>query len=208
MIIITLFELNHNPGTGIFTVISNDEAPCPLCCGDLAYRDRVRRNRKDLFGETYLFSLRRLKCRRCSRHHRELPNIIQPFKHYDSETIQCVIDGSPDADMCAADDSTIRRWKTTFAESEPDISMRIASIQARTYGEKIPAADAESFLGMIKGKEKQWLAFVMALLINGGHALRTRFAFCPPDIRGIVSIKLKTKTEGGQKIDKTFDDSS
>jgi hypothetical protein len=177
MVIITSFTLNNNPSTGIFTVMSDEMIACPSCGGPLIYRDRVLRNLKNLFGEVRRFLLRRLRCQLCKGYHRELPNIIQPFKHYDSEAIQCVIDRSPDADMCAADDSTIRRWKTTFTDSAPDISMRLTSVQTRMSDKKIPAESAELLLGLIRNREKHWLAFVMALLINGGHALCTRFAF-------------------------------
>jgi hypothetical protein len=208
MVIVSSFSLNHNPETNIFTVISDEKLCCPFCDGFLVYRDSKLRTTRNLYGEARLFSLRRLKCQYCNVYHRELPNIIQPFKHYDSETIQFIIDGSPEADMCAADDSTIRRWKTTFAASAPDISMRLTSVQARISGGKIPVSDAESVLNLIKGMEKQWLAFVMALLINGGHALRTRFAFCPAEFSVKVNVKSKVKTKGGKKSDKTINDSS
>ena len=208
MVIVSSFSLNYNPETNIFTIISEEILNCPFCNGTLVYRDSKLRTAINLYGEARLFSLRRLKCRYCNAHHRELPNTIQPFKHYDSETIQSVIDGSPDAAMCAADDSTIRRWKTTFAESGPDISMRLASALARASEEKIPALNAELALTLIKGKEKHWLAFVMALLINGGHALRTRFAFCPKRYCDKVVFTIKKEDGGSRENDKTINDSS
>jgi len=208
MIIVSSFSLNLNLKTEIFVVESTEIIDCPLCGGTLKYRDRITRNKKGLSGKVSRFSLRRLKCQQCNRYHRELPNIIQPFKHYDSQTIQYIIDGSTEAEQCAAEDSTIRRWKTTFAESTPDISMRLTSAWARMSGEKVPIENAEMILDLIRGREKHWLAFVMALLINGGHAPRTRFAFCPAEFSVKVNEKIKKGAKGGEKIDKTNDDSS
>jgi hypothetical protein len=162
----------------------------------------------NLFGEVCHFSLRRLKCQSCSKHHRELPNIIQPFKHYDSETIQLVIDGEPDVAMCVADDSTMRRWKTTFTESEADISQRLTSVQAQISDETIPVENSKLILNLIRGSEKRWFSFVMALLINGGHVLRTQFAFCHFEICVMINPKIKKEAKEAGKNDKTFNDSS
>jgi hypothetical protein len=208
MVIITSFTLNLNPVSGIFTTTSYEASLCPFYNGNLACRDMRPRFPKSVLGDARHFSLRRLKCNCCGVLHTEIPNTIQPFKHYDSAAIQCVLDGSPDAAMCVADDSTIRRWKAAFMETGPDISQRLTSIRARMSEEKIPALEPEEILNQIRGREKHWLAFVMALLINNGHKLCTRFAFCPNQFKDIVSIKHKSEAEGGQKNDETFNDSS
>jgi len=208
MVILSSYVQIYNPITAFFTVISNEIMICPLCGGCLLYRDSRRRRLKNLAGIVSRFLLRRLRCQSCGKIHTEIPDIIQPYKHYDSETIQHVLDGSGGASCCAADDSTIRRWKSSFAESAADISQRLTSIRAQMSDEKIPIQDSEEILNRIRGKEKHWLAFVTALLINGGHKLHTRFAFCPAEFNAKVNVKSKTEAEGGQKIDKTFDDSS
>jgi len=208
MLIISSYEQSYNPITSIFTVITDEILCCPLCGGILLYLDSKPRGLKNLAGLVSRFLLRRLRCSACGKIHTELPDIIQPYKHYDSETIQHVLDGSAGASYCAADDSTMRRWKSSFAESAADISQRLTSIRARISDEKIPIQKSEEILNLIRGEEKHWLAFVMALLINSGHKLHTRFAFCPAEFSVKVNVKIKTEAEGGQKIDKTFDDSS
>ena len=40
------------------------------------------------------FLIRRLKCSNCGRLHRELPDCLVPYKHYASEVISGVLDGS------------------------------------------------------------------------------------------------------------------
>ena len=147
--------------------------------------------------------LRRLLCDDCKKLHTEIPDIIQPYKHYDSETIQSVIDGGEKARCCVADDSTISRWKSGFAKAAPDIEQRLASVYVREVDGTIPVLSSITILAYIRAMQKRWLAFVMALLINGGHKLRTRFAFCPSSIDGIVSSTIK---KGGGLDGKTIED--
>lgn len=82
---------------------------CPSCNALMTDRDRRKRAVKDSEGQTYIFSLRRLQCPECAQIHLELPDFIKPYKRYDKATIEAVISGN--CDCCAADNSTIRRWK-------------------------------------------------------------------------------------------------
>jgi len=147
--------------------------------------------------------LRRLLCDDCKKLHTEIPDIIQPYKHYDSETIQSVIDGGEKARCCVADDSTISRWKSGFAKAAPDIEQRLGSVYARDTDETLPVLSSITLLAYIRAMQERWLAFVMALLINGGHKLCTQFAFCPSSIDGIVSSTIK---KGGEPDGKTIED--
>ena len=168
MIIVSSFILNNNNSAGIFTITSKEFASCPLCKSELIYRDSKSRESISLSGEVRNFLLRRLRCENqdCKKLHTELPDIIQPYRHYDSDAIQSVLDDSEDGETCVADDSTIRRWKTEFAETEPDINQRLASVYARVADEKVPIADTVNILDKVKIKIARWLAFVMKLLIN------------------------------------------
>ena len=75
----------------------------------MTVRDSRKRKVKDAAGKTYVFSLRRLKCPKCNSIHLELPDCIEPNKHYFKLTIENTL--SNDIDFCVADDSTIRRWR-------------------------------------------------------------------------------------------------
>ena len=130
---------------------------------------------KDLLGEVLHFFLRRLRCEACNKLHTELPSFIQPYRHYSSDVIQSVLDGSEEGSTCVADNSTIRRWKAEFAQAEPDINQRLASVHARMDDDKVPMADTVHILDKIKVKIERWLAFVMELLINNGHKICTQF---------------------------------
>ena len=211
MIIVSSFNIDYNHLSGFFAITSVDEpCCCPLCSGDLVYRDSKPRISKNLLGEIRHFLLRRLRCQNqdCKKLHTELPNIIQPYRHYDSDAIQSVLDDSEDGLACVADNSTIRRWKTEFAETEPDINQRLASVYTRIADEKVPITDTVDILDKIKIRIMRWLAFVMELLINNGHKICTQFAFCPSTAPGTVSTMSKKEAEGGKKDDQTTTNSS
>jgi hypothetical protein len=208
MVIVSLFKLNHNELSGIYTIIAEEIICCPLCNDELFYRDSRLRMLKDLLGVVMSFFVRRLRCIGCKKLHTELPNIIQPYRHYSSDAIQSVLDGREDGADCVADNSTIRRWKTEFAQAEPDINQRLASVHAQKDDEKVPMVDTVRVLDKIKVKIENWLAFVMELLVNNGHKLCTQFAFSPFQSTATVNSISKKETEGGKKDDKTIKNSS
>jgi len=206
MIIVPEFELKYNEEKGFYTIISLVRCRCPLCGGAVYHRDYKSRDVKKLNGDVWHFKLRRLLCDDCEKLHTEIPDIVQPYKHYDSEAIQSVLDGGEKARDCVADDSTIRRWRADFAKAEPDIEQRIASVYAQETDEVAPLLSPGLALAAIQATIGRWLAFVMHLLISNGHNLCTQFAFCPPH----PCAKLQsagTKSKGGYEIiDKTIED--
>jgi hypothetical protein len=209
MIIVSSFKLNYNTQKMVYTIEPNgadSEARCPLCGGTVSYRDSKGRNSMNLIGEVRHFSLRRLRCKGCNILHTETPDIIQPYKHYDSHTIQAVLDGSAEAEDCVADDSTIRRWKAGFAEAEPEIEQRLASVYARAADGTAPILTMCMPLSAIRSMIGHWLAFVTALLINNGHRICTRFAFVRPPFACILGTEKNNKAGGYTRNDKTTED--
>lgn len=75
----------------------------------MSVRDSRKRKVKDSDGKEYIFQLRRLQCSACGKLHVEVPDIIQPQKHYGKSVIDSVLRN--ECDYCAADDSTLYRWK-------------------------------------------------------------------------------------------------
>lgn len=206
MIIVSSFKLEYNEQTGFFSILADEECGCPLCSGELAYRNSRERKSISNIGEISLFLLRRLRCLLCKKLHTEIPDTIQPYRHYDSAAIQSVLEGAEDATMCVADDSTMRRWKASFAEAEPHIGQRLDSIQAQMTDGMLPLTSSGQAFKRIKASHKRWLPFVMGLLINRGHGPCTRFAFCPPASADRICKTGKMAGTGGGRIDKTFDD--
>ena len=74
-------------------MITNDVSTCPKCGGDLKYYDRVTRIVRTKGRKTWKIPMRRLQCTRCGSVHRELPELIFPYKQYEAEVIIGVLEG-------------------------------------------------------------------------------------------------------------------
>lgn len=98
--------LHHN---GFYFAVTQNKPICPDCSLVMSIRDSRRRSVKDSAGNTYIFKLRRLYCSSCHQLHLEIPDCIQPNKHYFARTIAGVQSG--EIDCCAADEKTLRRWR-------------------------------------------------------------------------------------------------
>lgn len=102
-------------------MITNDETACPKCGGNLQYYDKVLRIVRTKRGEIIWIKLRRFKCHCCGSVHRELPNYILPYKQYEYELIQGVIDGFITSDTLGYEDNpcetTMIRWKKLYSPS-------------------------------------------------------------------------------------------
>ena len=208
MISVSSFNLEYNKKKDYYVITTDEVVPCPYCGGLLSYRDSVFRNVKNLLSEVRRFLLRRLLCQVCEKLHRELPDIIQPYKHYETDVIQAVIEDSEDMSSCGADNATIRRWKAEFASAKPGINQKLSSVYARMTNKTVPLAATENILDRIKGSKKRWYSFVISLLINSGHKICTEFAFLPPANSDKVSSSARIFEERGRKNDKAIEDTS
>lgn len=74
-------------------MVRMDETICPDCGGGLKYYDSVKRIIRTRGRNTKKIVIRRLRCPKCRKIHRELPNDILPYKQYETEIIQGVLDG-------------------------------------------------------------------------------------------------------------------
>lgn len=85
-------------------MVSDDETICPKCGGKLRYYDTVKRIVRTKRRETKWVSIRRLRCENCGSYHRELPDFIFPYKQYESELIQGVLEGLITSDTLGYED--------------------------------------------------------------------------------------------------------
>jgi len=101
------------------------------------------RNRHCLNGKGDRLELRiRLKCRSCGKIHTELPDFLQPFKHYVSQVIEDVLDKVTTS--CPAEGSTIKRWKQWFNKSTEKIDGILMAIRLFFTRAAIPLMDPTS----------------------------------------------------------------
>ena len=110
MVIVTRYTVEYDEGQAVYRIRSLTPPFCPDCDALLSGYDTRARNVIDSSGTVKRFKLRRLLCPVCKKLHTELPDFIQPKKHYEAKLIKDAISGL--IDYCPADDSTVRRWRS------------------------------------------------------------------------------------------------
>ena len=144
-------------------------------------------------GQCIVLSIRRLRCKTCGKIHTQLPDLVQPFKHYASRVIQKVLDGRSEG--CCAEDSTIRRWKREFENSRGRMDAALSALQTIYRKKPKNLLSPVSLLTQTQlHRPLGWYPFVTRLLVNHGFADSTRFAFCPDGTHGKIAV---THHQGG-----------
>lgn len=160
----------------MFFVESSAPSYCPVCGEPLSYRDSCRRILllEGHIRQTYI--IRRLKCHNCGQLHRELPDILAPYKHYASEVISGVLDGivTP-ADEDSGDypcETTMTRWRHWLMANRPRIDGYLKSIGSRLPGfsEELLKTD-RPLLDTLRSSEQRWLETVLRFIYNSGGFL-------------------------------------
>ncbi len=138
----------------------------------LKYRDRKPRIRKQEGGEKEWISIRRLKCAGCKHLHNELPDILTPYKHYETEIISGVIDGVVSPDDEATEDypcqMTMERWLVWFRINIRRIEGYLRQIFTSLHMNLDPA----SLLNNERNKpQNRWLEKIQRAIYNSGGSL-------------------------------------
>lgn len=94
---------------------------CPECNGNLKYYDKVSRTIRIEYGKKCEIDIRRFKCKKCGKIHREIPYYVIPYKHYTAQIIEGVLKGSITSDMLIYEDypseMTMKRWISRYAKN-------------------------------------------------------------------------------------------
>jgi hypothetical protein len=164
--------------------VRSAEQICSPCCGEkLKVIGSRRRGRTDSSGDTQTLIIRRLRCKKCRKIHHELPDILVPYKRYDSESIEAALNG--DGDLCvAADDSTINSWRIWFQSMANYLAGCLLSIAIQRGVQSVAGISRlpKSALQRIRhfvGDAPDWLARVVRSVANSNLWVHTRSAFCP-----------------------------
>ena len=81
-------------GRDYYRILNEDIPVCPQCGTVLSGYDNRKRHAIDDFGNKQWYRLRRLKCRPCKKLHLEIPDFIQPQKHYEKGVISNALRGN------------------------------------------------------------------------------------------------------------------
>jgi hypothetical protein len=180
MVILSKYELFENPKREFF-VRGGEQISCPCCGGFLKVIGSRSRKYIDEAGEKVVLNIRRLRCGQCRKVHHELPDILIPYKRYDSNSIEAVITGG-NGIMVSADESTLYRWKCWFKEittyllgclQSICIRLGMESVEDTCHLPKSPLQKVWHFVGDASG----WLARVVRPLVNLNLWVHTRSAF-------------------------------
>jgi len=105
----------------------------PLNCSFCDSTDLIKkgwRSRKliTIIGSLLLLLVQRVRCKGCGKIHHVLPDIIVPYKRYDAETIEAIIEDRPEESSCGLDEQEIYRAKTWWAKMKRYILKKSAII--------------------------------------------------------------------------------
>lgn len=118
--------------------------------------------------------INRLVCTGCGKLHNELPECLCPYKHYDSQLIEDVLDGV----ICEADvecedypsESTMTHWRFWLQLNETHIDGQMKSTVDRLLDLGVELARSTDFL--LKGLRERispgWLQLLIRFLYNNG----------------------------------------
>ena len=115
MIIVATFQTEYDEDKQLSYVHADEMLNCPFCdCSKLIKKGWRKRKLYMLIGTLMIFMIRRMKCKTCCKIHHVLPNIIVPYKRYDAETIEKIIEGNSCETCC--EESTTNRIKAWWAD--------------------------------------------------------------------------------------------
>lgn len=101
-------------------MVMQDQSTCPKCGGVLKYYDSVPRIVRTKGRETTRVPMRRLRCARCGAVHRELPDLLFPYKQYEAEVILGVLEELITCETLGFEDfpceMTMLRWLSQKAQ--------------------------------------------------------------------------------------------
>ena len=102
-------RLSNYTKKNYYIIICDEENLCPDCERKMKIIGSRKRTVKDISGEEYIFSLRRMRCEECHIIHTEIPNCMIPHKQYSKDAIAAAINRQ--CDYYNIEESTIFRWK-------------------------------------------------------------------------------------------------
>lgn len=107
-----------------------DNGPiCPHCGGQTHYYDKAKRIVKGKYGESKKIYVYRYRCSQCGEIHRVIPDTLIPFKHYEKEVIQGVIEGTITPETLGFEDypseMTMHRWRKDSSTDQIPIKQKL-----------------------------------------------------------------------------------
>ncbi len=172
--------------TAFFVKSNEPEQFCPYCEGHMEYRDSVKRILRKEGGQKHWMVIRRLKCKNCNSLHRELPDCLLPYKHYETEIISGVLDGivtpdDPDSENYPCVE-TMLLWLTWFTRNLQNIEGLLRRTARSIISDDPNVLSKQgSLLEIMRRRSLNWLERILRIIYNSGGRLPAlgAMAFAP-----------------------------
>lgn len=166
----------------VFFVTDAEEVPCPCCTEKLVVIGSRERKVRGGGGELRRLVIRRLRCTGCRKIHHELPDLLVPYKRYESNSMEQVLTEPEASVSVCAETSTLRRWKAWFQVLTVYFILALRALSARFTG-VVPLPREASFTSPVVSTETfrhegpGWLARLVRPIANAQLWVHTRFAY-------------------------------
>lgn len=161
----------------MFLVTCLETPVCPKCGKPLVLRDHKKRIHKLAGGNREWYMIPRMECTNedCPcRIHSCIPDCMSPYKHYDTELIEDVIDGVVSSDDPGTEDypcaDTMALWKEWAEKNKTNIDGQIRSIGYRLldFGEELLTSVVSIMEELRRRISPGWLKAVTRVIYNTG----------------------------------------
>ncbi len=158
-----------------FFIRSSENPACPDCQGELEAKEWRKRVKKTAGGKKKIRLIEIRRCKNCGKSTTLLPDDQLPYKHYEEQLIEKVIDDELTEDEQLEIDNypceaTIARW-LAWAEQlkrNAEGQLRAAAYRILDLTERF-LGSTESLLISIKERiHRGWLSVVMRVMVNTG----------------------------------------
>lgn len=179
MVIISDYTVTYKEEK-IFLIESSENSICPICGHSLKVRDHVKRIVKSINNEKRWLYIRRLLCTNASCHslHRELPDILAPFKHFESDIIAGVLDELITPNTKGYEDhpseSTMQQWHywLMINWNTMEGTLKSKGYQFLGFTEELLTTSV-SLLNQLREDTCDWLRIILRFIYNSGVFLRS-----------------------------------
>ena len=134
MINVKEYHTEYNESKNVSYVWADEPLSCPSCDSSNLIKKGWRSRKLITFiGSLLILLVQRVRCKGCGKIHHVLPDTIVPYKRYDAQTIEAIINGNPEEALCELDEQEIYRIKTWWAKMKRYILNKTTAVIGKCH---------------------------------------------------------------------------